>query len=42
MDMSLVFLLTMGLLTCGVTAGLIQIVTLAVVRRRRGKRPIHR
>jgi len=42
MDMSLIFLLTMGLITCGVTAGLIQIVTVAVAQRRRNNRPTDR
>ena len=42
MDMNLVLLLAMGLGTCGVMAGLMQIVTVAVTRRRRGTRPTQR
>lgn len=39
MDMSLVFLLAMGFLTCALVAGLFQTVSVALAQRSKDRRP---
>ncbi|MFO0778995.1 MAG: hypothetical protein U0223_15510 [Nitrospira sp.] len=42
MDMSIVFLFSMGFTTCGMVAGLFQTVSVAVTRRYKDKRSVQK
>lgn len=42
MDLSFVFLMVMGFLTCGLVAGLIQTITILVTYRQRRKQSLTR